>query len=244
MKDPAMLFYTSDFLTGVTLLNMKERGQYITLLCLQQQLGHMTLKQMTTAVGKLSEAVMDKFIQDDDGLYYNRRADIEINKRKAHSQKQRENVQKRWNKDTESIPKDVPKKYDGINHGITTVIPLKNENENRNENINLKSITQVEDKIKRFKPPTVDEVRAYCTERGNSVDPQSFVDFYTSNGWKVGKNPMEDWKAAVRTWETRDKSEQQRGRVQTPSSVRAPSNHQHSKESIDKFKKLVERMEI
>lgn len=54
---------------------------------------------------------------------------------------------------------------------------------------------------KIFRPPTVDEVRAYCKERGNNVDPEMFVDFYTSKGWKVGKNPMKDWKAAVRTWE-------------------------------------------
>ena len=53
----------------------------------------------------------------------------------------------------------------------------------------------------RFTPPTVDEVRAYCQERKNNVDPERFVDYYTSNGWKVGKNPMKDWKAAVRTWE-------------------------------------------
>lgn len=49
--------------------------------------------------------------------------------------------------------------------------------------------------------PTVEEVRAYCAERGNSVDPQAFVDFYESKGWLVGKSPMKDWKAAVRTWE-------------------------------------------
>lgn len=53
----------------------------------------------------------------------------------------------------------------------------------------------------RFTPPTVDEVRAYCTERGNSVDPEHFIDHYSSNGWLVGKNKMKDWKAAVRTWE-------------------------------------------
>ena len=61
---------------------------------------------------------------------------------------------------------------------------------------------------KRFTPPTVDEVREYCFERGNSVDPQRFVDYYTSNGWMVGKNKMKDWKAAVRTWET---NKQERG---------------------------------
>lgn len=56
-------------------------------------------------------------------------------------------------------------------------------------------------KSKRFAAPTVEEVRVYCQERGNSVDAQRFVDYYGANGWKVGKNPMKDWKAAVRTWE-------------------------------------------
>lgn len=54
---------------------------------------------------------------------------------------------------------------------------------------------------KRFIPPSADEVRAYCRERRNNVDPDRFVDFYASKGWKVGKETMKDWKAAVRTWE-------------------------------------------
>ena len=58
---------------------------------------------------------------------------------------------------------------------------------------------------KRFTPPTVEEVSAYCQERGNRVDPQRFVDYYSSNGWMVGKNKMKDWKAAVRNWEQKDK---------------------------------------
>lgn len=57
---------------------------------------------------------------------------------------------------------------------------------------------------KRFRPPTVEEVEAYCLERNNKVDAERFVDFYASNGWRVGKNPMKDWKAAVRTWEKRE----------------------------------------
>lgn len=60
----------------------------------------------------------------------------------------------------------------------------------------------------RFTPPTVEDVRAYCLERGNQVDPERFVDYYTANGWKVGKNPMKDWKAAVRTWERDDKKKE------------------------------------
>lgn len=58
---------------------------------------------------------------------------------------------------------------------------------------------------KPFNPPTVEEVRAYCTERGNGVDPEAFIDFYESKGWMIGKNKMKDWKAAVRTWEQSDR---------------------------------------
>lgn len=57
----------------------------------------------------------------------------------------------------------------------------------------------------RFVKPTSEEINAYCRERGNTVDPSAFVDFYESNGWKVGRNPMKDWRAAVRTWEKKAK---------------------------------------
>ncbi len=53
----------------------------------------------------------------------------------------------------------------------------------------------------RFQRPTLDEVRAYCQERGRGVDPERWLDHYTANGWRVGKNPMQDWRAAVRQWE-------------------------------------------
>lgn len=59
-------------------------------------------------------------------------------------------------------------------------------------------------RAKRFTPPTLDDVSAYIRERGSNVDAQRFLDFYTAKGWMVGKNPMKDWKAAVRTWENRD----------------------------------------
>ena len=52
-----------------------------------------------------------------------------------------------------------------------------------------------------FCPPTLDQVEAYCKERGKGVDPQAWMNHYTSNGWKVGKNSMKNWQAAVRTWE-------------------------------------------
>lgn len=54
---------------------------------------------------------------------------------------------------------------------------------------------------KRLKIPTLEEVRAYCTERKNGVDPNKWYDFYTGKGWMVGKNKMKDWNACIRTWE-------------------------------------------
>jgi hypothetical protein len=66
-------------------------------------------------------------------------------------------------------------------------------------------------KTKNFKPPTIDEVKAYCTERKNGVDAERFVDFYEAKGWMLGKNKMKDWKAAVRTWERKDTNGQATG---------------------------------
>ena len=59
----------------------------------------------------------------------------------------------------------------------------------------------------RFTPPTAEEVKAYCLEKGYKVDPERFVDFYTSKGWLVGKTKMKDWKATVRNWARTDKKE-------------------------------------
>ena len=77
---------------------------------------------------------------------------------------------------------------------------------NRQHSIGKVSEELEEDKdikktAKRFSPPTLEEVKAYCIERNNNVDAEHFIDYYTSNGWLVGKNKMKDWKAAVRTWE-------------------------------------------
>lgn len=73
-----------------------------------------------------------------------------------------------------------------------------------------------------FVPPTLEEVSAYCKERGKGVDPNKWYDFYQSKGWMIGKNKMKDWKAAVRTWE--------------------PKNIPETKDEDDFFWKAVERM--
>ena len=71
-------------------------------------------------------------------------------------------------------------------------------------------------KAKRFVKPTLDEVANYIQERKSFkiVDAARFYDYYSSNGWKVGKNPMKDWKAAVRTWEKNSTTEQTKSKVE------------------------------
>lgn len=78
-----------------------------------------------------------------------------------------------------------------------------NETTNEQPTNNQQVTTNKNDKKERsvFMPPTADQVREYCLERGNNVDSNRFVDFYTAKGWIVGKSKMKDWKAAVRTWE-------------------------------------------
>ena len=68
----------------------------------------------------------------------------------------------------------------------------------------IKEVKEVKniDRAKRFCPPTLDDVRAYCLERNNTVDAEKFFDYYETNGWVQGKGkPVKDWKACVRTWE-------------------------------------------
>lgn len=78
---------------------------------------------------------------------------------------------------------------DKLDQDIKTLVPI------------CKPIGEIAPKRQSFKPPTLEEVTEYCNLRSNNVDPNTFIDFYSSKGWLIGKNKMKDWKAAVRTWE-------------------------------------------
>lgn len=89
---------------------------------------------------------------------------------------------------------------------------MANDSKNGNTKTKTNTLSSNDDKSNmarntRFTPPSVDELAEYVRTRGSSVDAERFVDYYSANGWKVGKNPMKDWKAAVRTWEQRRKEE-------------------------------------
>lgn len=91
------------------------------------------------------------------------------------------------------------------------------ETDTNNKDININTLS-----IKgghRFQKPSLEEIRTYCKERDNKVDPEQFYNFYESKGWMVGKSPMKDWRASVRTWEKREKEVAPRKRESRKESV-------------------------
>ncbi len=133
-KDPAFLFYSSDFLTGVSDLTMEERGQFITLLCLQHQKGPLSEKLMRLQCGGIPNAdVLAKFRIDKNGLYYNVRIESEKERRAKHSAKQRDNAYKRWNKDNNTSKQT-------LSNGNAMAMPLETETETVTETITVNEI--------------------------------------------------------------------------------------------------------
>lgn len=117
------------------------------------------------------------------------------------------NVKRKVNGSSGGRPKtygyedEKPVVIESENHRLSDEKPNVNVNVNVNDNVNdIKENTLKSVKEKRFAPPTPEDVREYCREKGLSVDADRFVDFYESKNWYVGKNKMKDWKAAVRNW--------------------------------------------
>lgn len=92
------------------------------------------------------------------------------------------------------------------------------ENGHKNKDININIERDIKGKS-RFVKPTIEEVRLYCQERHNSINAEDFINFYESKGWVVGKSPMKDWKAAIRTWESRRNDKPGRAAPQKKESV-------------------------
>ena len=120
-----------------------------------------------------------------------RRIDAEAEKYKAISEKRKEAAQRRYQQYQQRMK-------------------LEREEPAKTEQAEQKAAKP--EKAAAFVKSTVEEIRAYCEERKNGLDAQSFFDFYESKGWKVGAAKMKDWRASVRTWEQRRKTEQTGGR--------------------------------
>lgn len=118
---------------------------------------------------------------------------------KENQKNQIENFEKIENQKNQNNQKEEKKN--------TPLNPQKENNKNiyNPENNKLFSAPK-EEKSKKFVKPTVEEITLYCRERQNTISAENFYNFYESKGWRIGSSPMKDWKAAVRTWEAKEKT--------------------------------------
>ena len=153
--------------------------------------------------------------------------------------KRAESVRKRWHKDDANASGEIQKiqMYTNDTDTVTdTETDTDTDTDTEKEKENIKESADKPRPArasKRFTPPTVEEVQAYCQERQNGINPQYFVDYYTARGWKIGKVRLTDWQAQIRKWEHDEKQ-------------RAPDkSHQPRDSSFDlaDFDKLVNRFE-
>ena len=171
------------FLEAIDPLNDGERGRLFTAMLEYAKTGTMPeFKGNERFIWPMVKQTIDRQRAESERLT--------VNGSKGGRPKKTNENQQKPNETNENLQKPTESQKDKVK-----------DKENEKEN----PLTGVKEKpLTRFSPPTVEEVSAYCLERGNKVDAQHFVDFYTSKGWKVGNQPMKDWKAAVRTWEQRD----------------------------------------
>jgi len=185
-KDPAFLFYSQDFYMGTIDLSAEQVGQYIRLLCLQHAKGRLTKSLMiSTMGGRWDSEIADKFIADENHRYYNERLEVEISKRRTFTESRRRNLRPQSSHMDTHMDAHMERHMENENE-------IENKDENGAENSTL-SGTNI--------PPKVSDVRAYCDARGNSIDPEWFVNYYETRGWMAGKAKMKNWQSAIRTWE-------------------------------------------
>lgn len=163
-----------------------------------------TGEQPTDRLIKYATALMCKTIDRDNGKFEER------------CERNRRNAMNRWRKRIEEADAVAANESERMRPHTVDAENDINENENGNDNeptnvgeskekpSNEGKKKVAPTKVMRFVKPTVEEVEAYCRERGNYVNASHFCDYYESKGWKVGSAPMKDWKAAVRTWEQKD----------------------------------------
>lgn len=124
-----------------------------------------------------------------------------------------------------------------VEHGMQqSLTPPMQQSLPNNISLNNTGNNSINNTGKRFVPPTLEEVKEYCKSRNNNVNPEQFYDYYTANGWLVGKNKMKDWKAAVRTWERNNfnNSNNKAGKVYGASGIEINQNA-NSEELIPGF---------
>jgi uncharacterized protein YdaU (DUF1376 family) len=189
-KDPAFLFYPGDYVSGTMGMTFEEKGAYMDLLMLQFNRGHMNTHMIQHTVGHLWEQVKCKFIQDNEGLWYNVRLDVEKDKRKTFTESRRNNIKPK-NKTIENTSYEIHMNSHMDSH-------MENVNEDINKDININKSKCSFEQVYEYMSSRIGIDQA-------KIEAEKFVNYYESNGWKVGKNPMKSWGAAANNWITNTK---------------------------------------
>ena len=192
-KDPAFLFYPSDWIGGTMGMSFEEKGMYIELLMMQFSRGHMTPHMIGQVVGQNWDKISHKFTQDENGLWYNERLELEKKRRKAFTDSRKNNLKGSNQHSNKS----------GHMGGQVT-------NHMVNENVNTNTGSVEGGAGGRMKPPEEKECITYLEEKfcdnltRSEIEkiPSQFIDYYDSVGWIVGRNrkPMQNWKTALNNW--------------------------------------------
>ncbi len=136
-KDPAVLFYTGDFLVGTMKMNYAQKGKYIQLLCLQHQDGHLSEDDILSVCGDYDEKIFSKFVKDEDGRYYNERMEAEsVKRRRFVESRQRNFVKTDKENQVENHTQSHMDAHMGSHKSEHTEARMENENRNINEDIN------------------------------------------------------------------------------------------------------------
>lgn len=209
MKDPAFLFYSSDFLSGTMTMTDEQVGKYIRLMCLQHMKGELTEKDMLFICKTYDEDIWNKFERTEAGTFLNRRLQEVVEKRKSYSESRRKNR--------------VGKTKDVTNTSITYDNHMGNGNGNGNEIEKEKKRGAGGKKNNKpeeaFEIPTLEQLIAYADEKGFMDGiAYEFFEKYTNLGWKKqhGGEPIANWKLTMQTWMKRDYNAKWKKPVQRP----------------------------
>lgn len=201
-RAPAFQFYADDFLAGTMTMTNEERGAYISLLCLQWSKGFVTeldIQRICLGMPTHCQGIcQSKFEIGEDGHYRNKRLEKERTKQKERSEKQRDIANVRWNKDANALPEDMPNDAKAYAESVPEVCfpsPSPSPKEKK---------TADKPPTPRFQKPTLEQLNTEAALIGlSTIEVDKFWNYYESNGWKVGKNPMKSWPAALRNWWSR-----------------------------------------
>jgi len=223
MKDPAFLFYPGDYLRDTQCLSEKSQVAYDRIMCEHMRNICISNQQLIFFTKRLTDEekseLMFLLTEINGGFQITWVADSILKRRNYSASRSKNRTSK--------------------NKNISSTYDSHMENENVIENEVVIGVKN-ESVSKKFSPPTIDQVIAYCNERQNNVDPVKWINFYSSKGWMIGKNKMKDWKAAVRTWETNN-SNSSNG---TGKQKQQFSNHSINGVSDDYKKSILERLGV